>query len=554
MILGLLLLSVPLLAGHDGYLPPLLDNIAAQSSEYKNSAEHQVLRDSQADREFAVGDTMTFWSWMLSVMPPQWIQVPSTCRAVGEHCYIFVADNQWNIHMDQSDIDIILPYLEDHTMNSYQYGAIEMDIQTFGPIPDELDGDPRLIVFYSALGSFMGTMFDGYFSAYNQVTEEEAQNMNPPGHSNECEMIYMTCHPLNPVDPIRISVLSHELEHLIHWGGDVDEILWVDEGCAELAMVLFGLPDPIIEFPNQPDNSLILWNQDFADYVKVMLFYTFLYEHYDNGSLIADIVAEPLNSISGVSQQLTENDITQTFGEIFTDWTVANIVDNTEYESGRYGYDMLDMPYFSAIATHLVYPAAGNGTVSFWAGEYIRFYPDYWEGQLNFDLIAENPLDISIVYFSPGEVEYVQTFYDQTEFSQAITDFDEEDCSLVTFVISNPDYATVNYTYYAETEGTALETNELADQGHLCLFPNPVNFRTSDLRLLLSSGSGDNQNNHLEIYNLKGQLVKYFDLSGQTASSWNGKADNGTQIASGIYYCRAVTGNEIHYSRLIILK
>ncbi|MGC9367294.1 MAG: hypothetical protein ACP5FK_09695 [bacterium] len=42
-----------------------------------------------------VGDTKTFWSWDLSVMPPQWIQVPATCRAVGDSSYIFVADNCW---------------------------------------------------------------------------------------------------------------------------------------------------------------------------------------------------------------------------------------------------------------------------------------------------------------------------------------------------------------------------------------------------------------------------------------------------------------------------
>ena len=84
----------------------------------------------------------------------------------------------------------------------------------------------------------------------------EAQMMNPPGHSNECEMIYMTCYPLNPTDPIRISVLAHELEHLIHWGGDINEDTWVDEGLAELAMVYFGIPDPISQFNTNPDNSL----------------------------------------------------------------------------------------------------------------------------------------------------------------------------------------------------------------------------------------------------------------------------------------------------------
>ena len=80
--------------------------------------------------------------------------------------------------------------------------------------------------------------------------------MNPPGHSNECEMIYMTCSPLNPIDPTLISVLSHELQHMIHWAGDENESTWVDEGMAELAMVHFGLPDPITSFNGNANKAV----------------------------------------------------------------------------------------------------------------------------------------------------------------------------------------------------------------------------------------------------------------------------------------------------------
>jgi hypothetical protein len=253
-------------------------DISIQASGYQNSPELQAYKQNNPTRNFAVGDTKTFWRWNLAVMPPTWVQTASTCRAVGEHCYLFVADSDWNTHMTQANVDSAMVRLEENTPNNPDMGAIAMDINLFGPIPNALDNDPKLIVFYSALGSFQGTQFDGYFSPYNQVTEAQAQQMNPSGHSNLCEMIYMTCHPLNPVAPVRLSVLAHELEHLIHWGQDANEESWLDEGCAELAMVAYGVPDPISSFNTNSDVSLTTWTQTTADYVKVMLFFTYLKE------------------------------------------------------------------------------------------------------------------------------------------------------------------------------------------------------------------------------------------------------------------------------------
>jgi sensor histidine kinase YesM len=51
-------------------------------------------------------------------MPPGWIQLPATCRAVGEHCYVFVADEEWQITMDEADVQEVFNYLEFETMNS----------------------------------------------------------------------------------------------------------------------------------------------------------------------------------------------------------------------------------------------------------------------------------------------------------------------------------------------------------------------------------------------------------------------------------------------------
>jgi hypothetical protein len=121
----------------------------ARKQLYKKYGQPQPrLRAETTDH--SVGDTMTFWRWDLSVMPPVWILEPATCRAVTQNSYVFV------------------------TLN-------------FGPPPDMLDNDDHIYIFYSELGSFNGVVFDGYFSVFNEYTEEEAQNMG--GHSNEVSSI-----------------------------------------------------------------------------------------------------------------------------------------------------------------------------------------------------------------------------------------------------------------------------------------------------------------------------------------------------------------------------
>ena len=361
--------------------------ITRQSAQFQGSQTHQDFRNSRITRDYNVGDTETYWSWDFSDMPPAWIQTSATCRAEGEHCYIFVADDQWTSHMDQADADTVLAHFEDHTLAFPDQGIYDLDTEYFGPVPDELDNDPKMIIFYSALGSFQGTSFDGYFSAYNQVTEAEAQQMNPNGHSNECEMIYMTCNPLNPTEPIRLSVLAHEMQHLIHWGTDINEVTWVNEGCSEYAMYLYGYPDPIVNFPNQPDDNLIVWDQTFADYVQTYLFTVYLSENYGGHDIISEIVSEPANSIAGVQNALINLGFMQPFNSIFSNWTNANYLGD---------YETIDLPAFQCVSTYNSYPVSGNATVNGWAADYYKFLTGQNDIEIEFNA-ANGPFTVSIL-------------------------------------------------------------------------------------------------------------------------------------------------------------
>ncbi|MDP2172865.1 MAG: FlgD immunoglobulin-like domain containing protein [Candidatus Cloacimonadaceae bacterium] len=545
LITILLLLILPLAAT----LPPewraLQRDLGIQAAQYKDTPEHQALRE-RTPRHYNVGDTQIFWRWNLSVMPPLWIQTSATCRAVGEHCYIFVADSEWNVHMTQGNVDTILFRLEDSTVNDPTQGAIEMDIGLFGPIPDELDNDPRLIVFYSALGSFQGTSFDGYFSPYNQVTEAQAQQMNPPGHSNECEMIYMTCYPLSPVTPIRLSVLAHELAHLIHWGQDANEETWLNEGCAELAMVVYGIPDPITGFPSAPDNNLTAWNQTFADYVKVMLFFTYLQEHYDSTGMIRSLVENPSNGIVSLIQEIAIHYPNLTFADIFCNWNIANALDRLTPGEGLYNYAQLALPSFTMTSLNTS-PALNNQTIQPYAADYLKY--NVIQPASSFSLQSNFPIRVSTLIFdSPNNCTEVREEGTGTFF---FLDPVAAGAYRVNYVLSNPTSSSITYSYtsvvsnddnVAPVTGTALTGNS----------PNPFKCSTN-----ISYNLKENLPVRIDIFNSRGQKVRTLvdnnQIAGTHSTAWNGKDDNRIPVSAGVYLYRLTAGTYQSIRRMSLL-
>jgi hypothetical protein len=558
MLLLFFLIPTFLSARMNPQLEDFLRTASRQTEQWKGT---QTLRET---REYQVGDTQTFWSWNLSVMPPAWIQTPATCRAVGEFCYVFVADNQWNINMNQDDVDIVFNYLENETMNSTDYGAVEMDINLFGPVPDEIDNDPKVIVFYMALGSFNGTAFDGYFSAYNQVTEQQAQQMNPPGHSNECEMIYMTCSPLNPTDPIRISVLSHELEHMIHWGQDINEETWLDEGCAELAMVHFGIPDPIVNFPNNPDNSLHIWNQLFADYVKVMLYFTYLDEQFSTGEneFIKDIVSDPINGLASISNQLAGNGYTIPLEAVFHNWAIANFIDDPALEQGQYGYQRLELPNFTVSASHLNFPVSAAGAVQPWATDYIRVYPNGMNIEHSITVnntnqnigilkkhLDEDLFDVEFINFSGSWTGYIPPEWDDLY-------------HYIIYVYANPSFSALNYSYTLDEIVSAENVIPDLDVSVNC-YPNPFflsGSARSQTAILFDIVFGNYEISELVIYNIKGQKVRSFDLfsdapNSNLSVSWNLQNEQGKNMGAGVYFYQLRSHDKTLFTdKLSILK
>ena len=516
---------------------PLQEHINAGKRAYNQFADkknHESIKNKKDSKSYIVGDLDTFWRWNLSVMPPTWIQEPATCRAVGDNSYVFVADNQWDINMNQADVDEVLFRLEVETLNSAEYGIIEMDTTYFGVIPDELDNDPKVIFFFSALGSYNGTVFDGYFSAYNQMTEEEAQLEG--AHSNECEMLYMSCDPVNPTASSTLSVLSHELQHLIHWGYDTDEDTWVDEGCAELAMVIYGYPDPIVNFPSNPNDNLIVWDQQFSDYVQTMLFFTYLSEQY-GVEIIKEIVANPENSVTGINTVLSNNGITENFTDIFNNWTIANFLDDTDFDNGKYGYEIFNLPNFS-YNTYSNLPIDTSKNINDCSAIYHNLPLDFEEIEIQVSSDDTGNSILHLLAYEDGTIKEI--IADDGDLIMNFTQPDSYTLSKLILVTGNQRASNGDTDFSIKIFDPTVDINNLTDNS-INIYPNPVNdFVIISLKFenpIIFS---------VEITDINEKIIEPIHTAGQTINI------NTSTYSSGLYFIKIKTDKKTIVRKFVV--
>ena len=312
-----------------------------------------------------VGDSWDWYIWSLNGFPTATLQ-SCTVRGMGDHCYVVVEDSQWNVNIDQTQVDAIVDAFENSSIGSFpSQGIWDLNNLHFGDAPDNLDQDPRVYILYYDFD----VPSDGFFWVFDQECDDTAMF-----HSNECDVVYMNCSDFDPAGDYLLAVLAHEFEHLIHYNYDVNESSWVDEGMAELAMWLYGRPDNIVSFNTFPDRDLTTFSGNFYDYVKTYLWSLYFYERYGGQPTVRALIEEPGNSITGFENVLDDFAYAENFEDVFSDWVVANYVDDVTIGDGRYGYLGDTLPPFSPFTIQSTYPVGpNNATVSHWAADYARF-------------------------------------------------------------------------------------------------------------------------------------------------------------------------------------
>ena len=275
--------------------------------------------------------------------------IASTCRAVGQNCYIFVADDVWGTSVDSSAVAGVVNDFDVNTPLNSGEGIFQIDVDTFGNPPDA-DNDPRIIILildikdgYSGSGGFVA----GYFSPDNETR----------GFGQSAEIYFMDANPVNLKTSnglnVAITTAAHEFQHMINWNyhRTIPELTFINEGLSEVAQTVCGYGVEMQGLLAAESNHYLFdWRTNdrtlvLNDYARAQRFFFYLKEQFGSGILkqiVQDYSTYGLVGISGLSQILSQNYSTA-FDKVFTDFEIANGLNDINVDPA-YGYSDQPIP------------------------------------------------------------------------------------------------------------------------------------------------------------------------------------------------------------------
>jgi len=442
--------------------------------------EHLLKRP--ASWGFQVGDTRSWWA--TDLVSDEEYQVQSTCRAVGQHCYIFVEDALWeaggNGRVTQAAVDSVKDVFDERTPADPTKGVYQTVVETFGDPPD-VDSDPKIIILildiidgYTGTGGYIG----GYFGTWNEFPDGSL--VIGGRRSNHAEIYYVDADPGNLTTAIGLEnamlVTAHEFQHMIHWAHDWNEIVFVNEGCSEIASVVCGYPlRTQTGYLDETNIYLFQWRTyDFSkmlnDYARAARWTLYLRDQFPD-DLLKKLVDAEGNGMVGIDQALTSitPSTSRRFLDVLEDWMLANYINDPDVNPA-YAYAFDPVPQVNPTRTHADpnVPSTSESVQNLGA-QYITF-----SGGRNLSVTftsSASSLLIKAVKIGSTVVEDVplNTPYHVPDFG---TTFSE-----VTFVLINKHQTSrATYTYSAtgilDSAPIELAYDDGQPEGYLPLSPN----------------------------------------------------------------------------------
>jgi hypothetical protein len=502
--------------------------------------------------EWGIGQKDTLWAW--DFRNSSHYQVPATCRAVGDSCYVFVEDSVWTDRVDSAAVAGLVRAFDQSCKADPTKGIYQIDVETFGNPPD-VDGDPRILILLLDIKddfSGEGTYYGGYFYSLNEY-HPDTHGCDICQYSNFREMVYVDCNPLDVKGERAKGVLAHEFQHLIHWEQDPDEKDWINEGCSGYAEYVCGYRSRRVgdHFLANPNNSLTDWKPELADYEQTFMFVVYLAEHYGGRQTVTQLVAEEANGIEGVNKVLAGKGAN--FSSVFADWVIANYLD----QEGEYGYQMFDLPTYDIPITQITsLPDTLKETdprLEYWAAQYIEL-PVVAAIQLEFKKRLDSKFLLQVIKKTQGETSVIDFPLEQDTDSLSVSNYDT-----LTLVVTRTSgypypYQCVFEEFSTWVELAGAETGVFS--GRFLLgqnFPNPFNATTTILFSLPAATVVT-----LDIFNNSGQRVRELLNSelepGTWVVKWDGQDAQGRDLASGVYFYRLQTAGYTQTRQMVLLK
>lgn len=411
--------------------------------------------------DFTVGSTRSWISY--DFKNDSYPFVPSTCRAIGTNCYIFVEDAIWNSKVTMDNVNAIINAFDNSTPADANKGIYDTNVETFGNPPD-VDNDEKIIILIQDIkdnydGDQNRTYIGGYFHSINEIKVE---------NSNRAEIYYLDAYPtdLSSASGLEgaMSTTAHEFQHMINFNyhdgtaGNPVETTFLNEGCSLAAEVVCGYPIYSQSLYNNEFNHYLLdWrtgqNDVINDYSRAARYMTYMYEQF-GVDFLKKLVQSDWAGIVGIDDALskltTPTDLR--FGETLENWFTANAINMKDMNSS-WGYSIegvntvnpLTFAYPIYTSEKISVEKAASDYVSFAGGKNLSIqFDNYGLTKLIFKAFK---------YYSDNTVE-VQDIDANTPYNFA--DFGN-DIKKITFGIFNTSPSRAfDYSYIASGEATAV--------------------------------------------------------------------------------------------------
>ena len=333
--------------------------------------------------QYAVGDKEVFW--VSNIDAKVNYTTTATLSYLTPHLYLWVEEGS---SFDREALKRSAERFESQTYPTNR--------QFFGSEwTPGVDNDPHIHILQAG---GLGSSVAGYYSS----ADEYSKLVNP--YSNEREMFYISSDKLRPGTEAYDSVLAHEFQHMIHWAVDCNEDTWVNEGFSELASYLNGydMSGAGYAFSHTPDTQLTSWpdgpGKAAANYGASFLFAAYFLERFGDQAL-RSVVSHQANGTAGFEAILA--DFGLTFDDVFADWLIANYLDHTELQDGRYGYRDLTVGPASLDQVHTDYPVQRSTTAHQYGADYIEL-----QGQGDLALAFVGSTKVKLVPNDPHSGEH----------------------------------------------------------------------------------------------------------------------------------------------------
>jgi hypothetical protein len=289
-------------------------------------------------------------------------EIETTLKNVSANAYFYVEDNYYNNLSGNSklkfDLDLNALAL------SFDDVIYPKTREIFGyEWNPGIDNDSKITILFTKTKENVG----GYFNPNDEYKKENISG----GKSNEREMVYLNA---TFMDDQRIqSFLAHEFQHMITWHyktklNGINDDVWLNEGRSEYVSTAIGYDDNypnsnlkarVDNFLKDQTDSLIEWKNEINDYSSVNLFSQYLADRFGKTifKLMINNNKAGIESVNNALVDLNRSNIN--FSDVFTDWTIANYLNDKTLSAGRrYGYFNPNLSYtnlhFSPTSSYIV--------------------------------------------------------------------------------------------------------------------------------------------------------------------------------------------------------